>query len=238
MLGMNRPAARRLVATTAAVALALGAGLLEPPAAGAATTAANAAKGAKPSDSAIAKAAALTLADFPAGWTQSKHKDAKPSGLASCKATEQIVAKNKKYRAVSPDFQQGDTSVVQNTVLVFPKASQAVAYLKPYQLAGAGKCLQQGTQKLLRKISGATVQIQQLDLSSALQGGTIDDAVGYELLATVPQQPTPLQLVLVAIAVRIGRGVAGFTTQNSATPLAETDTLINACVSRLKAALA
>jgi hypothetical protein len=208
--------------------------MLVPAAAGAT----EAAKAAKPSDSAIAKSAVLTLSDFPAGWTQTKHKDAKPTGLASCKATESIVAKNKRYRTESPDFQQGDTSIAQNTVLVFPKASQATAYLKPYQAPSAGKCLQQGTQKLLRKISGVTVQVQPLDLSSALQGGNIDAAVGYELLATIPQQTTPLQLVLVAIAVRIGRGIAGFTTQNSAAPLPETDTLINASLSRLKAALA
>jgi hypothetical protein len=229
---------RRLIAVTATVAVALAAALAVPASAGASTVSAKGAKATKPRDSAIAKAALLTLADFPAGWTQSKHKDAKPSGLASCKATEGVVAKNKKYRAESPDFQQGDTSIAQNTVLVFPKASQATAYLKPYQLAAAGKCLQQGTQKALRKISGVTVQVQQLDLSSALQGGNIDDAVGYELLATIPQQGTPLQLVLVAIAVRVGRGVAGFTTQNSAAPLTETDSLINASLGRLKAALA
>ena len=205
---------------------------------GAVPAGAGAAKAKKPSDLSIAKQAVLTIADFPAGWTQSKHTEAKPSGLASCKATEGVVAKNKKYRAQSPDFQQGDTALAQNTVLVFPKASQATAYLKPYQQTNTAKCLQQGTVKALRKFPGVTVQVQQLDLSSALQAGTIDDAVGYELLAAIPQQGTTVKLFLVAIAVRTGRGVAGFTTQNADAPLPDTDTLINASLSRLKQALA
>src|SRR6476660_5558961 len=85
------------------------------------------------SDRSIAKQGVLQISDFNPGWTQSRHQDSKPSGLASCKGTEQAIAKNKKYRAQSPDFAQGDLDLVDNTVYVFPKAAQATAYMRPFQ---------------------------------------------------------------------------------------------------------
>jgi hypothetical protein len=194
-----------------------------------------AAAGAKASDAAIAKQGLLRLSDFPAGWTQRRHKDSKPTGIASCKATEQVVAKNKKYKASSPDFAQGELTLAQNTVLVFPKPAQATAYLAPYQSDSAAKCLQQSTEKAFRKVKGTTVDVQQLDLSSAIQAGsgTIDDAVGYELRVTAPQPSGNIQLFLVAVAIRTGRAVAGYTTESQDTPLADTDSLINSSLTRL-----
>jgi hypothetical protein len=198
-----------------------------------------AAAGAKASDAAIARQGLLRLSDFPAGWTQHKHKESKPSGIPACKPTEQVVAKSKKYRSSSPDFAQGELTLAQNTVLVFPKPAQATAYLAPYQLDSAGKCLQQGTEKAFRKVKGTTVDVQQLDLSSAIQagGGTIDDAVGYELRVTAPQPSGNIELFLVAVAIRTGRAVAGYTTENQNQPLADTDSLINASLTRLVKAL-
>jgi hypothetical protein len=202
------------------------------------TLAVPAAAAGKASDSSIAKQGVLRITDFPSGWTQSAHKDSKPTGLPSCKGTEQASAKNKKYRAQSPDFAQGDTASAYNAVYVFPKPAQAIAYLRPFQATATTKCLQQGTAKALRKVKGATVQVQQLDLSSAIKAGTIDDAVGYEVLVTVPQQgQQPVPLYLVAVAVRIGRSVTGFTTQNANEVLPDTDNLINASLGRLKTAL-
>jgi len=197
------------------------------------------AAGAKASDASIARQGLLRLSDFPAGWTQHKHKDSKPTGIAACKATEQVVAKNKKYRSSSPDFAQGELTLAQNTVLVFPKPAQATAYLAPYQADSAGKCLQQGTEKAFRKIKGTTVDVQQLDLSSAIQagGGTVDDAVGYELRVTAPQPSGNIELFFFAIAIRTGRAVAGYTTENQDQPLADTDSLIDASLTRLVTAL-
>src|SRR5690348_14019339 len=91
----------------------------------------------KPTDAAIARQGVLRLSDFPTGWQQKKHKDSKPSGVAACKPTEAVVARNKQYRAQSPDFTQGDAASAENSVYVFPREAQAIAYLKPYQAAGA-----------------------------------------------------------------------------------------------------
>lgn len=218
------------VVSLLAVLGGLGAGLEVTPAAAAA---------AKASDKAIARQGLLRLSDFPAGWTQHKHKESKPTGIAACKATEQVVAKYKKYRTSSPDFAQGELTLAQNTVLVFPKPAQATAYLAPYQADSAGKCLQQGTEKAFRKIKGTTVDVEQLDLSSAIQagGGTVDDAVGYELHVTAPQPSGNIELFLVAIAIRTGHAVAGYTTENQDQPLADTDSLIDASLTRLVTAL-
>jgi hypothetical protein len=221
---------RRVVTVVSLLAVlgGLGAGLEVAPAAAA-----------KASDKAIARQGLLRLSDFPAGWTQHKHKESKPTGIAACKATEQVVAKYKKYRTSSPDFAQGELTLAQNTVLVFPKPAQATAYLAPYQADSAGKCLQQGTEKAFRKIKGTTVDVEQLDLSSAIQagGGTVDDAVGYELRVTAPQPSGNIELFLVAIAIRTGRAVAGYTTENQDQPLADTDSLIDASLTRLVTAL-
>jgi hypothetical protein len=224
---------RRLALVACALVAALVTALAVAPAAGAAGPIAK-----KPSDAQIAKQGVLRLSDFPAGWKQSKHQQSKPTGIAACKPTELVEARNKQYRAQSPDFAQGDLTTAENSVYVFPKPARAIAYLKPFQAAAAGACLQQGTEKAVKKVSGATVQVQPLDLSSALQGGTIDDAVGYEILATLPQSgAAPVQLVLVAVAVRLGRAVVGYTFEEQGQPLSEIDTLINASLTRLQTAL-
>jgi hypothetical protein len=196
-------------------------------------------RAAKPSDAAIARQGLLRLSDFTStGWTQSKHKASKPSGISACKGTEQVQARNKKYSVQSPDFANGDVTSAQNSVSVFPKPAQAVAYLKPYQAPAARTCLQQGAEKALKKVSGATVETQELDLSSALQGGTVDDAVGFEIVATVPTSgSTPVQIVFVVVGVRIGRAVAGFRFEDQGQPLSEIDSLISASLTRLATAL-
>jgi hypothetical protein len=191
----------------------------------------------KRSDTAIAEQGVLRLSDFPAGWQQSRHKDSRPSGIAACKATEGANAKAKRYRAQSPDFSKGDTTVAGNTVYVFPKVAQATAYLKPYQAAAAQACLRQAGQKALKKSAGATVQVQALDLSSAIQGSAFDDAVGYVVLLTIPGQPDATKLFVVPIAIRIGRSVTMFTTENAGEPLPETDSLLTASLTRLARAL-
>jgi hypothetical protein len=188
-------------------------------------------------DAAAAKQGVLRISDFPAGWSQSRHQESKSSGVASCRATDRMIARSKKYRAQSPDFSQGDTSRVENTVYVFPKPAKATAYLRPFQAAAAQRCIQQGTEKALRKFPGTTVQVGKLDLTSALASGQVDDAVGYEGLATVPQQGGAVKLYVLAVAVRMGRAVVGFTIQSQDQVLPETDTLIDASLSRLQAAL-
>ena len=188
----------------------------------------------KPSDAAIAKQGVLRLSDFPAGWQQKKHKDSKPSGIAACKGTEAVVARNKRYRAQSPDFSQGDLASAENSVYVFPREAQAIAFLKPYQAAVAATCLQKGTEKALKKAS-PTVQVVPLDVRSAIPGA--DDGVGYLVKVTVPGQTQPTQLFLAAVAVRIGRSVTGFTTADQGQPLNETDSLISASLNRLGEAL-
>jgi hypothetical protein len=190
----------------------------------------------KPSDAQVARSGLLRLSDFPTGWKQSKHADPRPSGIAACKAAETANAKARKYKAQSPDFSQSAASTAQNTVYVFPKESQAIAYLQNYKGTTAGTCLQQRTQKAVKGIPGATTQVQALDLSSALQSGSLDDAVGYGVGIGIPASP-PAQLDLVFVATRIGRSVALFSTENQDSVLPETDDLINASLSRLKAAL-
>lgn len=224
---------RRVLSSVAALVTVLVAALVVAPVAGAATTAAK-----KPSDSSIAKQGVLKLSDFPSGWTQSKHQESKPSGVSACKGTDQANAKNRKYKAQSPDFAHGDLTAAENSVYVFPKAAQAIAYLKPYQATSAGTCLQQGVAKAVQKVAGAKVQVQQLDLSTALKAGTLDDAVGYEILATLPQSGgSPVQVVFVVVAVRMGRAVVGYQFEDQNQPLSEIDTLIDATLTRLKAAL-
>jgi hypothetical protein len=222
---------RALLAAGLAALAALTVSVAAPGTAGAAVAGA-----AKPSDAQIARAGLLRRSDFSPGWKLSRHADPKPSGIKSCKVAEQANAKAKKYKAQSPDFSQSSTTSAQNTVYVFPKESQAVAYLENYRGADAGTCLQQRTRKALKKVPGASAQVQELDLSTALQNGFVDDAVGYGAGVSIPANP-PAQLDLVFVATRIGRSVALFSTENEGSVLPETDDLINASLSRLKAAL-
>jgi hypothetical protein len=228
---MSRGPVPVLAAALAALAVLL-ATPATAPAAGAAVPSAR-----KPSDAQIARSGLLRLSDFPTGWKRSKHADPEPSGIASCKAAESANAKAKKYKAQSPDFSASSTTSAQNTVYVFPKESQAAAYLQNYKGTVAGTCLQQRTQKAVKGVPGASTQVQALDLSSALQNGALDDAVGYGVGIGIPANP-PAQLDLVFVATRIGRSVALFSTENQDSVLPETDDLINASLSRLKAALA
>jgi len=194
--------------------------------------------GAKQSDSAIAKQGLIRKSDLGPGWTAKKHKDSKPSGVAACKPTEAVVAKTKKYRQSSPDFAQGQAALIQNTVSVFPKPAQAAAFLAPYQLETTATCLQQGAEK---NLPGAAVAVQPLDLSDAIQArsGTVDDAVGYELHVTAPQSgnPIPVEVYFIAVALRSGRAVIGYTFQSQDQPFADVDTVVDATLTRLVTAL-
>jgi hypothetical protein len=220
---------RRPVLLVAVVLATLGTAIAAAPAAPAAS---------QPSDAQIAKAGLLRLSDFPAGWKQSAHKDSKPTGIASCKPTEAATKRNKKYGAQAPDFSDSGTSFAHNTVYVFPKPAQAQGYLKAYQADSAPICLQKSVEKAFAKEKGTEVQVQPLDLSSQLQAGTVDDAVGYELLARVPQSgANPVDVYLVAVAVRTGRGVAGYTFQAQGQPPTEIDSVIDASLTRLQQGL-
>src|SRR5581483_8310097 len=210
---------------------ALAASLAVLPAAGAARAVAH------PTDAEIARQGLLRRSDFSSAWKQRPHHDAKPSGIAECKDTERARASGKRYRAQSPDFSRGGTTYAQNSVFVFPKETGAVSFLARFEDASAGTCFRKGTQRALRKVSGATVDIERLDLSSAMQNGLIDDVVGYGIVATVPQRPQPAQLYVVVIAVRIGRSVSAFTIQSPDQVLPETDTLVDAALTRLRKAL-
>jgi hypothetical protein len=226
---------RRRLTISAAVVVALLAAVVVAPAA---TAVPGAYAADKNSDSAIAKAGLLQSTDFPAGWTQAKHKDPTPTGIASCKAIEQVQARGKKYRAQSADFGRGQDDLALNAVYVYPTAAQAKAYLRPFEATNAPTCLEQRVRKAVKNVPGATVQVQKLDLSSALQSGTIDDAVGYGFAVGAPDQNgTPQQLDLVGIVVRIGRAAVNFSTQSNGQVLPETDALINASLSRLEQAL-
>ncbi len=189
-------------------------------------------------DKKIARQGLLTIDDFSTGdWTSSPYKSSK-TGLAECKAIEKASDKNKKYKTDSPDFTDSSTGArAQNTIFMFPKAAQASAFLKTYKSAQAIPCLQATIKKALKGTPGADAAVAPIDLSSAIQPGVIDEALGYAVRVTITDGGSTQVQWLDIIALRSGRTFDGFTTQNADEQLPIIQDLIGASIGRLSQAL-
>ena len=115
--------------------------------------------------------------------------------------------------------------------------------MKSYKAAQAVPCLQASIKKSLSKALGATaaaatdVAVAPIDLSSTIQPGVIDDAVGYAVKVTLPADQGGQVVWFDVVAFRSGHAFDGFNTQNTGEQLPEIQNLVGASVGRLAAAL-
>ena len=179
-------------------------------------------------DKAIAQAGLLTIADFPAGWTQQPAAKSKPSKLKSCKTIEAVSSSSQRYEEKSPDFVQGDARV-SNAVFVFPNVKKAKAYLAPFQRSGK-VCLQDSVRKALPE---ATVAVTSVDTAPIIQSG-IDDAVEFVARLDEPNQGGATQTFAdIEVALRSGRTIYTVSSLSPYPPPAELDALISVSLSRM-----
>jgi hypothetical protein len=216
---------RRVIVTFALSALVVGA-----------TSAPGLAKTDPKADRAIAKTGLLKIGDFPDGWDSEPHEESGPSGLKACRAIEAGVEKNKKYRSSSPDFAGGE-DFAQNSVYVFPTTKQAKAFLARYK-GSAEDCLRAITESSVEGDPDAEVTVETLDVSAPIERDIVDDGVGIKVTISAPVPGgLPLELVITAVAFRVGRGFNGFTFQSTTEPLPIASDLIDAAMARLTDAL-
>ena len=145
-------------------------------------------RGRRPSDKAIARQGLLRLSDFPAGWTQTQaqglqaHRHRRVQGDRAGGRQEQEVP------GVVTRLRPGRPHLAREHRARVPEAGagdglpRAVPGGQRREVHPAGR-----PRRRSARSSGTTVDVEQLDLSSAIQagGGTVDDAVGYELRVTV-----------------------------------------------------
>lgn len=194
-----------------------------------------AAKSDPSADLAIAKQGVLTIADFPSGepWTLQGRATTTKETLASCQPVERAKAKYKEFRVPSAEYARGTSATADNTVYVLPTVKDAKALLAAYKGPTEETCLQKGTEKRLAKVKGATVDIRRGNAK-----GPGDDGVGFAIKLTAPTSQGTEDVVLDAIAYRVGRAIIGFTFRSNDEPLDIQKDLIVAAVGRLQQALA
>jgi len=175
-------------------------------------------------DQQLAKAGALTLADFPQGWAQKARDSSSDTQvqkaaekLPSCKQFAAFgKANSANPKANSPDFDLGGASV-SNTVSLYASEAKAVAAMKTFGASALPICLE----KLFRaefaaefkKDPKTAKQIDSVAVSiSRTRGVDVgDQAIAYEGPVTVSlKDGTSVKLGLGFIAVRVGRAVSGF----------------------------
>lgn len=183
-------------------------------------------------DKQIAKAASISAKDLGRGWTATKQDPDSPSEIPECEGTEAADERAEKFEFESPQFDQGDAQVT-NSVFVFPSVKDAKAYLAAFQDPITLDCLQLGLEDALPADAGATVDVEELDVT----GGPADDGVGFIATVTVPDGASEATLILEAVAFRVGRGVTGMTTTNPDEPLPITAELATASIKRLRKGL-
>ena len=217
---------RRVIVTLALSALVVGA-----------TGAPGLAKADPKADRAIAKAGLLKLGDFPDGWESEPHEESDPSGLKACRAIEAGVEKNKKYRSSSPDFAEDD-ALAQNSVYVFPTTKQAKAFVAGYKGSAFEDCLTALTESGVEDEPDAEVTVETIDVSAPIERDIVDDGVGIKVTVSFPVAGgLPMEVVITAVAFRVGRAFNGFTFQSPTEPLPISSDLIDAAMARLTDAL-
>jgi hypothetical protein len=191
---------RRWIA--AAVGVALATTLIAPAAASAPSVAGT--------DKALLGAGVITGADVPSTWTQQTQADTAGKEYKGVKGCNRLLAAVLGIKRVPHAFSAvfRDPASLQSAtyaadkVYAFKNAASAQKYVAVYQSSSAQACIQQ----LLTKQAGATTVVS---IKSQLTG--VGDAnAGYEATLHASNQGQPVTLVADAIAVRVGRVVAGF----------------------------
>jgi hypothetical protein len=181
-------------------------------------------------DQQIADDAVLTVADLPEGWEEGDPDEDDPAeGLVPvCEGIERARNRGDDVpNAQSPDFDDtNDPNAlrsVQNDVFVFPKASGAKRFIKPFREDGE-VCLQ-GRAEEIPGVTG--VDVQELDVG----GG-----VGYSVFVTLDDEGEEVTLVSDVVAVRVGRAITTFSGENVDEPIPEGPEILDTVIARLQEA--
>jgi len=174
-------------------------------------------------DSQVAQAATLRLADLPPGWAADDDEgdDDDETSRIRCKeiqrAREAVSA-----RKSSPDFEEGETKQVQNTVYLFPDEPGAKKAFDGIASRETRECMARELAAALRadldddNVEGAG----EIETAQVAVDRVADDAMGSRLVVPMREKRSGLRfgLHVDTVFVRDGRSVSILTLMSALTP--------------------
>lgn len=193
------------------------------------------------SDERLAKQAALSLSDFPAGWRASSSSDSSDlekvaRGIAACRSYLKLrtLATTKVPRSGTHDFAMGEDSTVSNGVIVLPTPKAANAAYALFADSSVPACLQKVVTRTLSqsttssRANGNNVAVAHLSVD------TIGDrTTAYQTVIQVGAGGVTQSLALDTQLVQVDRSLSLFTCRDVDDTLRST--LLRAVAGRLEA---
>ena len=230
---MRRTAAVLAIGTCVALAIGAGTAAASTPPTSSGTTEVEG------PDQEAAEAALLTLADFPAGWTEEPEEDGNDLGAESRRrVTECVGGEGEELLdlggalAESGNFRGPDNEVVEESVAVVDEAV-AEDFMARFGAAGVEECFADSMQQTMDEFVSdppdpsatfppdatiGTVTAERLEVAPAG-----DELVAYRIVIPLSTQGITVDIVLDAVLVRSGRAVAAVSFQSVVSPFPSED---------------
>jgi hypothetical protein len=193
------------------------------------------------SDTKLAKHAALSLSDFPAGWrtssSSSSSSDAIASSIPECRTFEKVaksIKSGSSARSGNRDFKQNSDSV-SNNVSVFSTARLAKSALDAFSSSSVSPCLQKLLTASVAKSASSSSSLAKV---KGVQVGRLsvdpigDRSVAYQAVVTLQLGSLTPTVTADYELVQVGRATALFTFVGIDSDLRST--LLNDVVDRLQ----
>jgi hypothetical protein len=157
------------------------------------------------SDKRIAQDAVLAVEDFPAGWTAADDSDALDNSKAPCDAVND-AKRSVTARANSPDFSNGETSQVANSVWMFADEAGAERAFAALAAEKTRRCFGKSLAHGVDDPKGLAVgDVHAARLSVDPVG---DDLAASRLTIAATRKGVDFDLVVDLVFVRSGRAIS------------------------------
>jgi hypothetical protein len=198
------------------------------------------------SDTALAKKAVLTLADFPSGWREDTSSTTtiddqieKEQALSECRADiARLKAIKASPHADTAQFVNGSASgqYVSNSVTVYKSVKAAKAAMRRSGDDARAQCTQKYVEQNIKGnllTQGSNVELESVQTGKASVDKLGDEAVGFQTVITMKSSVIPVTLYTDQVSVRQGRSVAGFSFSDTGRPFADKGGFMLAVLGRL-----
>jgi hypothetical protein len=198
-------------------------------------------------DAAAAEAALLTLADFPAGWTEVPQEDDDAldekfdERVSACFGPDSDDLIESETEAATGNFTDPvDESSVEEQVGLAPTVESAEAYMVVGSADGVAECLTTAFREGFADLMADGEEMQGAELGEITIGdldvGEIgDDSFAYLISIPISVQGVDVEVFAVFVGVRVGRSVAAlnFLSQFDPTPIERITEYATLAASRL-----
>jgi hypothetical protein len=180
-------------------------------------------------DTEAAKAALLTLSDFPAGWSEVPEEEDDSNkevqeGVRKCLGPDAVELLGGEATATTGDFTNpDDDSTVDHRVVLAATEELAEAYIAGASSSEVPQCLSALYRELLPAVllvedEADNIEIGEINVGALNVGEFGDDGFAYRITAGFEVEGFSVDLVTDVVSVRVGRSVAGLNFQSTFSP--------------------